>query len=279
MAHLRPTALVLTGLLLSSCAATAPGPDAADRPAPRPAEPEVRPNVYEVAPEQGLGGPAADTIAVLEVTGTAQVRVDPDRARVSFSVVTEDSTARGASSENARGMERVHQALGELDLPGLRIETFGYDLSPRYGRPDPQQGGVPRIEGYRATNHVRVIVDDVEAVGRIVDTAIGAGANRATGLSFEASDTEEARLEALRRAVETARTEAEAMAGALGVELGPPLRVNGGADTPGPVVRFRAEGMQAMQSPSPDTPVEAGQQTVSASVTISFRLSLPPPRE
>ncbi len=265
------TAPTLAALLLTSCAAA---PAASGAPAPEAAD--VQPNVYEVAPTQGLPRAAADTAGVLQVSGTGEVRVDPDRTRVSFAVETEASTAREASAENARRMEAVHRALRELDAPELTIETFGYRLSPRYGRPDPQGGGARRIEGYRATNHVRVTVDDVDAVGRIVDAGIGAGANRVADLSFEVSDTEEARLEALRRAVGKARAEAEAIADALGVELGPPLEVNGGAETPGPVSRFRAETMQAMAAPAPDTPVEAGQQTVSASVTIRYRLGGPP---
>lgn len=266
----------LAALLLSSCAAPA-GAHAPDGVEPDRRPTDIRPNIYEVAPGQGRDAPARDTAGVLEVSGSAEVRVEADRARVSFAVETEDSTARGASGENARRMSRVHGVLEALDAPGLTLETFGYRLQPSYGRPDPERGGSRRIEGYRATNFIRVTVDDVDAVGRILDAAIGAGANRTTGLSFEATDTEEARLEALRMAVENARKEAEAIAGALGAALGPALDVRGGADRPGPMVRFRAEA--AVPTPAPDTPVEAGEQTVSASVTIRYRLDPPPSRE
>lgn len=273
MRSTRPAAIALTALLLSSCTTSATARPAGDGEAV-PRSSEVAPNVYEVAPGQGREAAAADTVGVLEVSGTGRVRVAPDRTRITFAVETEDSTASGASVENARRMGRVHEALQELDAPDLTLETFGYDLQPRYGRPEPGQGGSRRIEGYRATNLVRVTVDEVEGVGRILDAAIAAGANRTTGLAFEATDTEEARREALRLAVDDARSKAEAIAGALGVELGPPLEVTGGADSPPPPRPFRVE---AMAQATPETPVEAGEQTLSASVTIRYRLA-PGPR-
>lgn len=63
--------------------------------------------------------------------------------------------------------------------------------------------------------------------------------------------------------------QAQTMADALGYLLGQPLEVRGGAAVPyprgGPEVMFRAA--QAV-----DTPIEAGDLTVSANVTVRFAL-------
>ncbi|MFP3947509.1 MAG: SIMPL domain-containing protein, partial [Longimicrobiales bacterium] len=158
--------------------------------------------------------------------------------------------------------------LRETDLPGLEIETRGYSLQPRYRRPD--AGGTREIDGFTARNMIEVTVDDPASAGALVDAGIGAGANRVASLTFLASDTEEARLRALRDAVATAHREAEAMAGALGMSLGEPLEVTGGADRSPPTpMPFRMESATFQDA---STPVEPGTRAVSASVTIRYTL-------
>lgn len=206
----------------------------------------------------------------IQVSGNAQIDVPADRAHVVFAVETEAPDARTAVEDNATLMDAVLTALRGLEAPGLHVETRGFQLQPQYSRINQPQGAVSRISGYRAHNNVTATVDDVDAVGRIIDAAVGAGANRIASLTFEARDTEAARAEALRMAVAEAREQARVMAEALGLPLGPPLEVNGGARQapPPPMAGVRFEMAQA----APTTPVEAGDQTVSASVTIKYRL-------
>ncbi len=230
--------------------------------------------LYELAPEQVTGQQSTQEPAFIEITGQGAVTVAPDRAQADFAVETRADNAGEASTANAESMSRVVRALRALDLPGLTIETFGYALRPEYAYPTVNGVRTRVIEGYTAMNHVRVAVDDVDAAGRIIDAAIGAGANRVASLAFLATDPAEARRGALTQAVEQARQEAETIARALGRELGAPLEVRGGAQTPTP---RRDTGPQVMEmaARAVDTPIEAGEQTVRASVTIRFLLGRP----
>lgn len=206
--------------------------------------------------------------AFIEVSGSAQVQVTPDRATIVFAVETDAATAAEAGQQNADRMTRVLEAVRGSGAPGLRVESFGYDLQPvyRYDEPDRR----PRVDGYQVRNHVRAILQDPQGVGRIIDLAVGAGANRVASLSFEASDTQEARLEALRNAVGKARAEAETIATAMGARLGEPLEVRGGAAAPPPYQPVFRGAMVAMEAAT--TPIEAGMQTVSADVSIRYRI-------
>lgn len=206
----------------------------------------------------------------IRVSGQAQVQVQPDRVSISFGVETEAPSAREASRRNASEMDQVVSALRRMDLEGMEIETYGYALAPEYGRPSPEAPSRRVITGYRATNNIRVTAPEVDVAGEILDTGIGAGANRVVDLRFEATDTREARLEALRQAVQLAREEAQTMAEAMGVRLGPPLEVQGGAVPVVPPGGFRAMAFEAQAAPS--TPIEAGTQTVSANVTIVYSI-------
>lgn len=206
----------------------------------------------------------------IEVTGQAQVQVPADRVSISFGVETEAQSASDASTQNAEKMEAVVASLRGSGVPGLEIETYGYSLTPEYriqGREDPSRRS---ISGYRAMNNIRVTVPGVEQAGELLDAGVGAGANRVVNLQFDATDTREARLEALRRAVGVAREEAQTIAEAMGVALGPPVEVRGGASPGEPRMFARAATFAEMGEVR--TPIEAGTQTVSASVTILYRI-------
>jgi len=208
----------------------------------------------------------------LMVTGMGEARVPSDRARLDFMVETQAPAAQTASTQNAERMERVVRAIRAAGGQTVTVETGGYELSPVYSQVNRDSRGIPRIEAYRAVNHVRVRADDVTRVGALIDAGIGAGANRIAGLYFEAKDPEPARIEALRQAVAKARAEAEAVATALGSTLGPPLEVNLSADYgyPPPRPMYREMAMDVAQAAP--TPVEPGEQIVRANVTIRYRL-------
>jgi uncharacterized protein len=225
-------------------------------------------------PPAGLASPAplaAQEPTTLNVSGSGFVEVTPDRARISFAVETEAEGAREAGEANARLMDRVITALRGHRGPRPPHRDVGLHSSPPLR---PPEGNEPqRIAGYTARNTVQVIVDDVDAVGRLVDTALEAGANRVAGMSFEIRDTEPHRQEALRRAVRHARGEAEVMAEALGMRLGDPITVQGGAETPSaphavPGRRGHGHGHGGRAHPGGGR-TSAGP---SASVTIQYRL-------
>lgn len=202
--------------------------------------------------------------------GQAQVQVPTERMSISFGVETESESAREASTLNAERMEAVISALRGAGVEGLEIETYGYALNPEYRAPSRDDPARRTISGYRAANHIRVTVPRLEEAGEILDVGIGAGANRVVDLRFEAGDTRDARLQALRDAVGSAREEAQVIAEAMGVVLGPPLEVRGGASPGEPRVMARMAMAEAMVAPS--TPIEPGRQTVTANVTITYRI-------
>ena len=133
----------------------------------------------------------------------------------------------------------------------------------------PAGTGTRAISGYRVQNNIRVTVPEVDAAGDVLDRAVEAGANRIASLQFQASDTREAEMEALKEAVASAREQAQAIASAMGVRLGMALEVQGGANAPSP---FTPGGMMFRAAAEASTPLEAGDQLVTASVSIKYRI-------
>ncbi len=268
---MRPMHYAIPLLLSAACGGR---PAVAQGPVPAPTEGLARPYFYPVAAEQLSPQEAPPFI---EVSGSASVEVSPDRALISFAVESQARTAAEASAANADAMDAVVRALRSSGTQGLRVETFGYMLRPDYAYSTapttPER--TRQIAGYTALNNVRVTLAEVDAVGRMIDLAIGAGANRVSSLAFEAADTEAAGQQALNRAVRQARLQAETMATALGRALGAPLEVRGGVQTPTPRVQMQTVQVRAAMELATETPIEAGAQTVYANVTIRFALGGP----
>ncbi len=212
---------------------------------------------------------AAGTPRTVTVNATGHVERAPDRVVLAFAAETTGKTAVEASQANARTMHQLLDALGNAGVPKDRIHTQRLSLQPQYAQPKPGERSEPQIIGYRAQNQVQVTLDQVDRAGAIVDAAVGAGANRVSGIWFELADPESARIDALRQAVSQAHAEAEAIARALGETLGPVLS----ASTEGPPspLRMAARAM-ALEASAPPTAVEPGAIDVAATVHLVFSL-------
>jgi uncharacterized protein YggE len=207
------------------------------------------------------------------VNATAAVEREPERAVVLLAVESQGPTARQASATNATKMDAMLAALRKAGIPGPQIRTVSYTLQPEYSRPgrdDPQKP--PVISSYRAINMVQVTVDTVSKAGGVIDTALQAGANRVANLSFELRDPEAAHLEAVRMAVRKAQAEAQALAEAAGQRLGPPLNMSSGGYSVPRYARAMDMVMEAQAAAPPPTPIEAGTLTITANVSITYRL-------
>jgi uncharacterized protein YggE len=225
------------------------------------------------AAQQPAGTAAPPAQRTIRVSGTGEAQARPDAARLVFAVETFAETARAAGQENARIMEQVIQALVAAGVPRTDIETSNHTVFPEYIHDEPRpRAAPPRIRGYRANNQVVLRTGQMERLGELIDRALSAGANRVDGVSFELREAEAVRAEATRRAVERARASAQTIAAALGVRLGPVLDASTGVSPLPPVpMPMMARGEMAQDIAVP-TPIEPGEQTVRAQVTLIFAI-------
>lgn len=219
-------------------------------------------------PSQAQAAP--ETPRTLTVVGVGQATAAPDLAVVTLAVETEAEEAAQAVTENARRTEQVlasvRALLGEED----RLTTTGYSLYPRYHQPRPDYTATPRIVGYTARNQVRVELRDLANIGRVIDSATAAGANRVDQLQFQLQDRAATLGSALAFAAAEARAQAVSVAGALGVTLGPVLEAS---TTPSPGIgpQMRFERAEAMAMPAP-TPIEPGEVTMTTTLRVTYSI-------
>ncbi len=134
---------------------------------------------------------AAGTPRTVTVNATGHVERAPDRVVLAFAAETTGKTAVEASQANARTMHQLLDALGNAGVPKDRIHTQRLSLQPQYAQPKPGERSEPQIIGYRAQNQVQVTLDQVDRAGAIVDAAVGAGANRVSGILVRAGGSRE----------------------------------------------------------------------------------------
>lgn len=218
------------------------------------------------APTPPLVNPLARTI---RVEGTGEVKVAPDEAFIDLAMETLAPTAKAAADENARKMDKVIAALVQAGIPRKEIETRNYTVFPEF-EPPLKPDMAPKLKGYRVSNSVVVHVRELARVGPLLDTALGAGANRVDSVRFGLSKPEVVKGDALRDAVERARQSAQVLATSLGVKLGPVLDASTVTEPPRPfpvAARFEMAGAADVT-----TPIQPQEQTVTATVTLVFAI-------
>jgi len=220
--------------------------------------------------------PPADPNTGIVVQGSGEVNVRPDLARISLGVQNQATDSTAAAQTNADRTAKVIDAVKRAGVAERDIQTSNYSIYPQYEnrpRPNPTQPGQFEqvLTGYQVSNTVRVTVRKIVDTGRVLDAAVKAGANVAQGIQFDLDvpTAAKAREEALGLAVADALRKARVIAQAAGVpQITLVAVVENGA--PGPI-RPVYEGMAMMKTADANTPVQPGENTVMASVTVRYR--------
>jgi uncharacterized protein len=204
----------------------------------------------------------------IRVTEQATITAKPDEAQIDVGVTTQAPTSVAATNQNAEEVSRVIAELRRSAGAEATVETVSYVLTPDYRYP--REGGEPTIAGYTATNIVRVTLHDLTRVGTIIDAAAKQGANRIHRIDFTLKDDKAARSQALRAAAAKARTQAEALASALGVRI---VRVLSAVQGEPPVRPLAEPMVMRAEAASAATPIVPGTLDIHATVTLTLEIS------
>lgn len=213
------------------------------------------------AAAQGGGRGDGPPPPYVETTGSAEVRVAPDRAVITIAVETRAPTAAEVGAANARIQRRVLDTLQVAGFRAPNVWTVGYTVNPLYDNTPQGQ----RERGYMARNSIQVRVSDMSRIGPVIDAALGAGATRIDGIAYQTTAADSLRLVALSQAAEHARAEAAALTKAMGVRLGQVVSITAegrGDIQPSPMAFGRLSAMAA----SVPTEITPGEIVVRATV-------------
>jgi uncharacterized protein YggE len=204
---------------------------------------------------------------ILSVSGSGKAYLTPDIAYVNIGVHTEGKNATETVTTNNNKSLKVIDALKNQAINEKDIQTTNFSIYPQQQY---DSNGKPTGEiTYQVDNSVIVTVRVIEKVGVILDAAVKAGANSINGVDFEVTDKTKALSEARNAAVKDARTKAEELASAAGINLGEIQTISEyTAGSPAPV--YQAGARAPMVGEALSVPIQPGEMVLTVEVNIVY---------
>jgi uncharacterized protein YggE len=201
----------------------------------------------------------------MRILGRATIEAAPDYVTVQVGISNRASSPTAALDQNSAVARKIIDFSKGFGVAERDIQTSSVNLAPNYKttRQEP--------DGYSASNMVRIKLGDLSRLGAFMRQILDQGATNIAGVHFGLTNLEKLSDEARTKAVEDAIRQAQGLAQAAKVKLGPiqdiayPPRsrfsaMDGAADMP-----LRAAAKI-------DVPIEVGTIKTSAEVEITWAI-------
>ena len=227
----------------------------------------------------GSGVAPTNTITV---SGDGEVFAVPDTATFSVTVQEEAKEVKDAQDTATEKSNDIIAYLKGAGIDEKDIQTTDYSVYPQY---DYLQGVCPTsgycppgkqtLRGFQVSQTLTVKVRDTKKAGDLLSGVGSRGASQVSGLSFTIDDQDALEAQARGKAIDDARTKAEALASQLGVSL---VRIVGFSESgnyPMPYAYGRggvtmAMDVSAEKALSPEVPV--GQNKITSNVSVTYEI-------
>ncbi len=203
---------------------------------------------------------------IITTTGEGNIYVKPDIAIVNCGVTTEDKDPKKALDDNNTSMRKVIDTIKSLGIADKDIRTTNYSIYPNYD----YNSNTRKLNGYRVENSITVTLRDITQVGTVIGKAVEAGANIGNGVNFSISDTSKFYDEAMTAAVKNATEKANTLAAAIGKKVSAVVEIVEG-NRSGQYYQTKQMSAAADMIYNSAVPIQTGELTVSAYVTVTFR--------
>lgn len=207
----------------------------------------------------------------LSVSGEGILDVNPDKAEITISIVTNSSTAQTTQHDNRERSNRIINALLGSGVKQEDIETMDYDLQHLYGWRD--KTGERVDQGYQLSHRIKITTTNLEQAGALVDLAINSGANQVDSISFGLTRSleEQVKTQALAKASQEAARKAQAIASNIQVTLGKIVKASESAEYQ--PYYAPAGRMYASEGAAPEPSIISPQKlSVRATVAIEYEI-------
>jgi uncharacterized protein len=203
------------------------------------------------------------------VGGMAEVSAEPDIARVTLGVESRQPSMQEARAAVAATVDRVLALTRDLKIDPKQVNATRVQVQPEYRWNEKDRQRV--LLGYMVSRQVEVELRDLDKLGTLLERAVDAGVNQVGDPMLDSSRRKELEREAMAKAVEDARLNAEALARAAGVKLGAVRSLAGSGSAP-PVPLARATMAMADAEMAPEATYQPGEMKFSANVNAEYDL-------
>ncbi len=230
-----------------------------------------------ITPEEGDAGQQGYTSLTpdkqttnIRVTGSSEIKVKPDMATLSVGVTETAAEPQAAQQAVSEKINAINQALQTAGVEEKDITTQAVSLYPQYNK----LIGVTTITNYRASTTLSIRTTDLDNVGNLIDVATEAGATDLHNVEFSLQDETQARNEALRAAVQSAKGNADTIAESAGLTI---ARIDyldqesgGNVYVRNYVMSFKDASDMESSTASADTQITSDDLVISATIDANY---------
>jgi uncharacterized protein len=230
----------------------------------------------QTTPIQDTNANVTNSNNTLFVSGTAFTKVKPDRVVISIGVEATNKTAKASLAANSESMNKIISALRNSGVKENETSTSSFTISPNYNYTE--SGTILNITGFTVTNSIQIDSSTLENLSSWIDAAVASGANSINSIDFRISNDklEDTKNMLIKDAIANAREKADIVSSELGLKVIGVKSITVGEfdyiQPPQPYMekRFDAAAGASAGAATATTPILAGEQEVSASVSIVF---------
>ena len=166
-------------------------------------------------------------------------------------------------------VDRVLALARDLKIDPKYVNATRVQIQPEYRWNENDRERV--LLGYVVSRQVEIELRDLDKLGALLERVVDAGVNQVGDPMLDSSRRKELEREAMTKALEDARRNAEALARAAGAKLGQPRMLAASGGTP-PVPMYRARLAQMDMAAAQEATYQAGDMKFSASVNAEYDL-------
>lgn len=205
----------------------------------------------------------------ISITGYAEVSAKPDVAQITISVLSENRDLGVATEDNNTKTNAIVSFLKENGIEDKDIKTSTYNINPRYEYYSDYRNRY--LAGYEVTQSLVVKIRNLDSVGEIIAGSSERGSNDISSLSFIIDNDEALKAQAKKQAIDDAKLKASELAKDLGISLSEIVGFyeNNYYSTP-QISYAKVEMAKSLDSSTPS--IEAGENTITASITITYKI-------
>lgn len=212
-------------------------------------------------------------LRTITVTGHGEIKATPDQATFNISLSARNKVAAQATDQVNTNAQALIDLLTKNGIEKKDITTTNGGVYPNYDNDTPG-----KIVTYTANYSVSVLFRDIAKSAKVMaQVSALPGIANVNGPSFTFADPLQFENAALTKAVDNAKSKALALAKAGGLTLKEPITIRT-SDSQGPRPMMMAAPMMAMRKADREVasaPMEAGEQTVTATVEVTYAAVLP----
>jgi len=207
---------------------------------------------------------------LISVTGEGEVKGMPDMAYVTLGVEARKPTLAEARAQVTAAVERVLALTRELKIDPKFVDSSQLQVQPEYRWNEKDSQRV--LLGYVVSRQIEVELRDLERLGALLERSVSAGVNVLGGARLDSTRRKELEREALTKAVDDARLDAEALAKAASARLGPVYSLSASMALPFQP-KYMERAAMAAQADAAEQTYAPGEMKFVANVSAQYEIA------